>query len=565
MGILRDAARTVRAALRTVPDDPYRILQWMPSGLMPAGIHLTMDTALQIAAVWACVDAISSAIASCPWLVSMRDAQGRRLILPDDPAMYLLNLRPNADMTSIAWREAMMFACLTYGNAYSEIVRDGANRPAALWPLSPELVTPHRLDKKHGYALVYEYRNPDGTATTLPASEVLHFHGPGIHGLMGDNLVARMAKSIALAAAHERFASTYFGNNTVIGGWIEYPKVLGQEAHDLMQKSWEESHKGPDKAHKVTIMENGAKFHPSEANAESSQLVASRQFQIEEICRWYKVPPHKIQHLERATFNNIEHLGLEWVRDGLTPWAMRLEQEVDFKLFSARGPARRTKLDMAWLTYGDAKSRAEYYKIMRESGAFTVNMILEKEGENPIADEGDVRIVPLNFQTIRQIMIAEELAEIKLEQAEAGEVPGAEGEDGAADDTPGEPSDQGDRAEGRIAAGRAAVREAVALNFASTFARYARRIENRRADLERKHTADRVEANLATERLTLRPQILAESSATVELCRRISGEPLELDGPILLAIDEIDNGGEPRTVAARLAMRILPAMTEHAA
>ncbi len=554
----------MRAALRSVPDDPYRVMQFLPVPLMPAGIHVTMDTALQIAGVWACVDAISSALASCAWLVLTRDDRGRRKVLPEDPASYLLNVRPNPDMTAIAFREAILFMCLTYGNGYAEIVRDLANRPSAIWPLIPDRVTPRRLDKAQGYTLVYDYANPDGSFTTLPASDVLHFHGPGIHGLMGDNLVARMAKSIALAAAHERFASTYFGNNTVIGGWIEYPRVLGPEAHTQMQKSWEDQHKGPDKAHKAIIMENGAKYHAVDSNAEKAQLIESRQFQLEEICRWYKVPPHKVQHLTRATFNNIEHLGLEWVRDGLTPWAMRLEQEIDFKLFPARGLARRTKLDMAWLTYGDAKSRAEYYKIMREAGAFTINQILEKEGDNPIGDEGDVRIVPLNFQTIKQILIAEENAELALEAAqkladspEADDTAPVDPEEDIGETDPNE--ERGDIEEKSKSA--AALREAVALNFASTFARYERRLANRRADLERRQAPEKVESNLASERVALRPQILAESTATVELCRRITGQVLELDAPILLALDEIDNGADPRTVAARLAIRILPATT----
>src|SRR6266487_874281 len=241
---------------------------------------------------------LCSAVSSWPELSCSR-LRGRRA---RQRASVVPILRDFArSMRAIAFREAILFMCLTYGNGYAEIVRDLANRPSAIWPLIPDRVTPRRLDKAQGYTLVYDYANPDGSFTTLPASDVLHFHGPGIHGLMGDNLVARMAKSIALAAAHERFASTYFGNNTVIGGWIEYPRVLGPEAHTQMQKSWEDQHKGPDKAHKAIIMENGAKYHAVDSNAEKAQLIESRQFQLEEICRWYKVPPHKVQHLTRAT------------------------------------------------------------------------------------------------------------------------------------------------------------------------------------------------------------------------------------------------------------------------
>jgi hypothetical protein len=201
---------------------------------------------------------------------------------------------------------------------------------------------------------------------------------------MGDNLVARMAKGLGLALAQERFASTYFGNNTIIGGYLKYPKTMDDKTFEHVRQSWADRHKGPDKAHKPAILEGGAEWIPFTNNAEQAQLTDSRKFTVEEICRWFGVPPHKVQHLDRSTYNNIEQQALEFIRDACTPWARRWEQEADFKLLGHKVPARSMCIDMAPLTQGDFKTRMEGYAIGRQWGVYTVNEIRIKEGENPI-------------------------------------------------------------------------------------------------------------------------------------------------------------------------------------
>src|SRR6202022_5065905 len=194
-------------------------------------------------------------------------------------------------------------SALTWGNGYAEIVRNSRGDVAELWPLFPDRMIPRRRDVAP-YALFYEYLNQDGGRVELEPDRVFHLRGPGIAGLVGDNVVSRAAKAMSLAAAQERFASTYFGNNTVIGGALKHPKKLTPETHDRLKKDWEDKYKGPFKANRPIILEEGMEWLPFSNDAEKAQLIASRTFQIEEICRWYGVPPHKVQHLLRATFNN---------------------------------------------------------------------------------------------------------------------------------------------------------------------------------------------------------------------------------------------------------------------
>lgn len=383
-------------------DQPWLFWQWLAHD-QPAGVTITMDSALELSVVWACVRVISDALASAWWSIFDIGADGRRNVLPPTDALsYVLNLRPNPDMTPMAAREVLIFSALTWGNGYAEIVRTASGKVVELWPLLPHKVQPRR-DPLTG-RLFYLYSQQDGGQVRLEDMEVFHLRGPGISGLMGDNLVARAAKSMALAAAQERFASTYYGNNTAIGGVLETPRVLSDQAYKRLNDDWEDKHKGPNRAHKVAILEEGVQFKAVANNAQEAQAIESRSFSVTDICRWFGVPPHKVQHLDRATFSNIEHLAIEFVRDALTPWARRLEQEADYKLLGWSYGRRRTLLDLAPLTQGDFKTRAEGYAIMANVGAFSINDILHQEGRNGIGPDGDVRMVGVNMQTLQRLL-----------------------------------------------------------------------------------------------------------------------------------------------------------------
>jgi HK97 family phage portal protein len=451
---LRQLFTDVVAALRG--EDPRNQMRF----LLPynvSGVYLTQDEALSLSAVWGCIDVITRNVASCKWCIyePIPNTRRRRL-LSDDYKTWMLNTRPNPEMTAIGFREAMLFQAIPFGNAYAEIVRDSGGRVVEMWPLMSDRMRPTRNE---AWQLVYEYTNPNGTIQQFSQRQILHVRGPGLFGLMGDNLIARATKTIGLMAAQERFSSSYFGQGAQPTGVLEFPGRLAKDQLERLKESWNEKAKGPENAHKPIILESGMKFQSISVDPQKSQLVESRKFSVEDICRWFGVPPHKIQHLEHATFSNIEHSSIEFVRDALQPWERRVCQEADAKLFDQnRAPYRYTEIDLRPLTYGDAASRSTAQASWRQNGIMSANEIRAMEGLDDIGPDGDVYIVQSNMTTIDRI----------LEPPEPP--PGRFG--------PGAPSPADDDDENEDDSEMPVARRALNAAFQMMFNRYAKRLTN---------------------------------------------------------------------------------------
>lgn len=361
------------------------------------GVTITEATALQISAVFACVRVISEDVAKLP-LTLYRSGDGRRRErLPAHPLAKVLE-RPNRDMTSFDFRSTLTAHAVCWGNGYAEIVRGGTGRPTELWPMLPDCV---RVEMRRDGTIVYVYANPyTGKTTTFDSSEVLHVKGPGYDGLLGYSIVGLARQSLGLTAAAERYGAAFFGNSSIPKGILEHPGVLGEEGQKNLRKSWEENHGGgPGKANRIGILEEGMKFHSISIPPEDAQFLETREFQIPEVCRWFRMPPHKIADLNKATFSNIEHQALQYVGDTLQPWLVRWEQEVERKLLLGSESSINVEHQTSALLRGDLKSRYEAHAIGRQWGFISANDVREVEGMNPIDEDagGDVYLVPVNM------------------------------------------------------------------------------------------------------------------------------------------------------------------------
>ena len=366
-----------------------------------AGVRVTPDTALQSATVWACVNVLSKSIAQLPWRLMREDTPDRSVIVRgslDD----LLNHRPNPEMSAMTFRQTMVGHLLLWGNCYAEIERDAAGRPVALWPIEPDRVFVKRWWDTN--RLYYMVTNQTKGIANLDFMDAFHVHGLSYDGITGYRTAGYGAQTIGLAMALERFGAGFFGNNCTIGGFIENPKSnLTPEGREALLQSFEERHKGPDRAHKWQYLDGGMKATPLQVEPDKGQFIQTREHQIDEICRLFGVPPHKVAHLTRSTNNNIEHQGIEFVTDGVLPLTTLFEQEANFKLINARNPqSYYTRIDVRSLQRGDLAGRQSFYAAMFDRGVFSPNDILREEGRNPIpaAQGGDKHFVMATLATL---------------------------------------------------------------------------------------------------------------------------------------------------------------------
>lgn len=352
---------------------------------------VTHETALAYSAVWGCVTCISSTLAGVGWHAYKREADGRTKLPIEDNIAWLLGLQSNPEMSALAWREVMQIWALTWGNGYSEIERNGYGKPSWLWPLHPSRVTPFRDEAG---ALWYEVKNGPATAPTyLPPADVFHLKGPSLDGLVGLDVIGLAKRSIKLGLQEEKYGSSVFGRSPMPGGILKVPKDQKPEQRRQTRKDFEEAYSGEANSGRVLVLSAGYEFTTASLPNDSAQFLESRRFQVNEICRWFHVPPHKLADLERATFSNIEEQERSFVTNCILPWARRFEAEADIKLY---GPVSRgrifTRLNLDALLRGNSTTQTDTVTKKVTSGLLTVNEGREFFDMNPI-EGGDTPLI----------------------------------------------------------------------------------------------------------------------------------------------------------------------------
>jgi HK97 family phage portal protein len=371
------------------------------SGKTMAGEMVSGPTSLQNATVWACLTYLGRTVGQLPWRVMVETSEGVCKRVPTHPVDRLLSRRPCPEIPPLAWREMMVVWAAMHGNAVAEIVPDARGLAAALHPIDPNRIT-FKRDRDTG-ELLYEISNELGSPAILRSHQVFHVRGFG-NGAVGLDVVSYAAESIGWAKATQVFGSTYFGNGARAAGFIQTKPGMTKGAKEALDREIAAKHGGAKNAHKWALLDADMKAEKITDAPDQAQFIETRQHQVEEICRWFGVPPHKVMHMLRSTFSNIEHQSIEVVVDSITPWALRFEQEADYKLF---GPQNRegyyTKMDFKGLLRGDFKSRAEGLRIMRDAGVVSANEWRALEDLNPIGPEGDKYMVPMNMTTLERL------------------------------------------------------------------------------------------------------------------------------------------------------------------
>lgn len=350
-------------------------------GSTSSGKTVNERTAMQTTAVYACVRILSETIASLPLHVYMHTPTGKEKAL-DQRLYHILHEEPNPEMTSFVFRETLMSHLLLWGNAYAQIIRDGRGNVIALYPLLPDKM---KVDRSSSGELYYEYLKDSGSII-LRSEEVLHIPGLGFDGLVGYSPIAMAKNAVGMAIATEEYGAKLFANGANPGGVLEHPGVVKDPKR--VRDSWNAVYQGSGNAHRVAVLEEGMKFQSIGIPPEQAQFLETRKFQTEEICRIFRVPPHLVASLDRATFSNIENQSISFIDNTIVPWVTRLEQSMQKALFSFEEKKKYfVKFNLNGRLRGDAVSRASFYQTMRQNGVMSANDIRELEEMNLIPEE----------------------------------------------------------------------------------------------------------------------------------------------------------------------------------
>lgn len=371
-------------------------------GTSSAGKRVNERSAMQMTAVYSCVRILSEAVASLPLhFYEMKEDGGKEKAV-DHPLYFLLHDEPNPEMTSFLFRETLMTHLLLWGNAYAQIIRNGRGEVIALYPLMPDRMDVDRDEKGNLY---YRYTRQPGDAETMKGqtvvlrpSEVLHVPGLGFDGLIGYSPIAMAKNAIGLAIAAEEYGAKFYANGAAPSGVLEHPGVIKDPSR--VRESWMNTFGGSANANKVAVLEEGMKYTPISISPEAAQFLETRKFQVNEIARIFRIPPHMIGDLEKSSFNNIEQQSLEFVKYTLDPWVCRWEQSIKRSLLTAEEKKRFfVKFNVDGLLRGDYESRMNGYAVGRQNGWMSANDIRELENLDriPETDGGDLYLVNGNM------------------------------------------------------------------------------------------------------------------------------------------------------------------------
>jgi len=368
------------------------LLKWFgfgAGGRSSAGVAVTPDTALKLSHIYLGVRLIAEGIASMPFGVYLKDGD-KRQALPDHPLYPLIHDKASPFFTSYALREALISSAILRGGGFARIERDLNGRPVAFHYIQEQKVEPFAFNGKRWYKV-------DGFKLPIPDLDMIHIPGYGFDGLRAKSFVAYAADSLGVSLAAQDFGGKFFSNGANLGGILSTDKELDQEAEDRLIDSWNARYQGESGALGTAMLQDGMQYTRIGIAPNEAQFIETRQLGIEEGARWLNIPVSKLKSLEKSSYNSQEQQQIEWVMDALRPWAVKLEQEFNAKIFRASEIGTHyVRINLNGLLRGDLKSRAEYIKTLADRAALTTNEIRALDDLNPV-DGGDVRYIAANM------------------------------------------------------------------------------------------------------------------------------------------------------------------------
>ena len=395
---IKAAITAFRSTLRNPSEWLYEALL---GGKTSAGIAINSKRAMNISAVYSAVRLASETVMSLPVHAYRKKGSVREII--EHPVASLFNGMANPEMPGVVVREVLQGSVELRGNGFAEIVHDKNGFPVELWPIHPDKIRIQRNSRKE---LEYVYTP---TGEVIPAWKMLHVRGYGSDGIVGHSVITLARESLGLTAAAEEFGSRFFGEGTNIGGFLKHPgKALTDTAYKRLKEEMNARYRGLQRSHGLVILEEGMEFQKIGITPEDSQFLETRKFQVSEIARWFRLPPHLIGDLEKATYSNIEQQGLEAVQYSWLPRVTRWEHEIKAKLlFNPYSDGNvYVKFSLDGLMRGDHKARAEFYHIAIQDGWMNADEVRALEDLPPQSDgQGEIFYMPMNMVNKKEYVL----------------------------------------------------------------------------------------------------------------------------------------------------------------
>lgn len=381
---------------RYVAEDrsPWGRWWFEPVGVQTAGgMRVTADGSMQLSAVFACVRIIAQQFACLPFCLYKNTADGGKVQVTKHPIYTLIARRPNQYQNAFEWREMLAGHLALRGNAYNQIVSDSKGNITALIPLHPDRV---RIQVYETGEYSYLYTDVTGKQISFSRGEIWHLRAFSVDGIIGLSPISLARESLGGAIAAQNYSTRFFANDaTPTGGWIEYPGTFKDKAsREQFRESVQEAQSGLNKG-KLAVFEYGMKYHQLSVTPDDAQFLETRKFQVNDIARWFGVPPHKIGDLSAATNNNIEQQALEFVQETLGPMAERWEAAIEAELLFDEDDLEAA-FQFSQLLRGDSAARGIYYQTGINSGWLVRNEARIKENLNPLPGL-DKPLRPLNM------------------------------------------------------------------------------------------------------------------------------------------------------------------------
>jgi len=359
-----------------------------------SGTYVTIDEVLKIPAVLACVRAISETVGMLPFKL-LNIYQGTYKTADWRDEYKLMYDAPNEYQTADAFRQMMTADYLLAGDAFAEKEKNLAGSTLWLHRIHPDRVSDVFIDAEGKIKYVVDGKE-------LDRERIFHLPGPTLNGdgIRGDSLVARARDALGLAIGQQQYASAYYRNGATPATVLIHPKTLKPETATRIQASFENNFRGASKAHKFALLEEDMKIQQVGSNAEKAQLVEARREQVIEICRIFRMPPHLVQSLDRATFSNIEEQAREFLEYTMMPHFVRWEKNCGVQLLPKPDRAYYYwKFNADALLRGKTLERYQAYQLAIQNGIYSPNEARKREDENPYAG-GDLHIRPMNMEVI---------------------------------------------------------------------------------------------------------------------------------------------------------------------